>query len=105
MENLILITEIKQKIQSEFPGLIEKVILFGSQVKGNATENSDYDILIIIKKDYEWKLKTQILDFLYDFNLKYDILIDVKLISLNELKTIKGYQPFILEAFEHGIVV
>ncbi len=105
MNNLELLTEIKQKLQQEFPGIIDKVILFGSQVKGKATEDSDHDILIVINTDYDWKLKNQIIDFLYDFDLKYDILTDVKVISEEELKTIKGKQPFILEAFEYGLAI
>jgi hypothetical protein len=105
MNNLKLLSEIKQKLHSDFPGLIEKVILLGSQVRGKATEDSDYDILVIVNKDYDWKFKNKILDLIYDFDLKYEILIDVKLISVNELKTTRGYQPFILEAMENGIAV
>jgi predicted nucleotidyltransferase len=101
MNNLHLLNEIKERLLSEFPGIIEKVILFGSQVMGNATENSDHDILIVVNIDYDWKFKNKI----YDFNLKYNILTDIKLISLNELNTIKVCQPFVLEAIEHGIIV
>ena len=104
MDNQKLLTEIKQSLLQEFPGIIDRVILFGSQAKGTATENSDHDILVVVNTDYDRKLKDKVLDLLYDFDLKYDILIDVKVISQAELKTIKGYQPFILEAFEHGIV-
>ncbi|MHB1686353.1 MAG: nucleotidyltransferase domain-containing protein [Ignavibacteriaceae bacterium] len=105
MNNLQLLNEIKQKLLSEFPGIIEKIILFGSQVNGSATQDSDFDILVIVNMDYDWKLKNQILDLLYDFDLKYDIFTDVKIISVGELKTIRGKQPFILEAFEYGIAV
>lgn len=104
MKNKDLLIEIKQKLFQEFPGIIDKVILFGSQIKGKATEDSDYDILVVVNIDYDWEFKTKIYDTIYDLDLKYDILIDVKIISLNELKTIKGYQPFIIEAFEQGIV-
>jgi predicted nucleotidyltransferase len=103
MDNKKLLAEIKEKLHSEFKGIIEKVILYGSQVKGKATDDSDYDILIIVNEDYDWRLKNQILDSLYDLDLKYDILIDAKIISLDELKTIKGVQPFILEAMQQGI--
>ena len=103
MNNLKLLNEIKGKLQSEFPGIIERVILFGSQAKGKATEDSDHDILVIVNKDYDWRFEEKIYEVIYEFDLKYEIFVDVKLISLNELKTIKGYQPFILEALEQGI--
>jgi len=105
MNNLHLLNEIKEKLLSEFPGIIEKVILFGSQVKGNATENSDHDILIVVNIDYDWKFKNKIYDIIYDFDLKYDILTDIKIISEEELLTIKGKQPFILDALEYGITI
>ena len=105
MDNLELLKEIKERLQLEFPGIIEKVILFGSQAKGKANEDSDYDILVIINKKYDWKIKNKIVDLIYDFDLKYDILTDIKTISSEELNTIKGKQPFIVDAFQYGIAV
>jgi hypothetical protein len=40
----------------------------------------------------------------YDFELKYDIFIDFKIISMQELKnSIRGKQPFFQDAIENGI--
>lgn len=103
MNNPDLLIEIKQKLHAEFPGVIEHVILFGSHAKGQATSDSDYDILVIVNKDYDWKFEEKVYKVIYEFDLKYEVFVDVKLISLNELKTIKGYQPFVLEALEQGI--
>lgn len=105
MNNLELLNEIKEKLQSVFPEIIEKVVLFGSHAKGKADEDSDYDILIIVKRNYDWKLKNKLIDLIYDFDLKYDILTDIKIISKEELNTIKGKQHFIQDAFEFGITV
>lgn len=105
MVNSKILKEIKQKLHQEFPADIDRIIFFGSRVKGSALKDSDYDILIVVKDDYDWEFKTRVYDTVYDLDLKYDILIDIKIISLNELKTIKGYQPFILEALEQGIVI
>ena len=105
MNQLRIIKDLKKLLLNKFPDYLDKVILFGSQVTGNAREYSDYDILIILKTDYDWKLENKMLDVCYDIDLKYDILTDVKLISNKELNTIKGKQPFILNAFEKGLVV
>lgn len=105
MNNIELLNEIKKKLQPVFPEIVEKVILFGSHAKGNAGEDSDYDLLIIVKEDYDWKLKNELIDLIYDFDLKYDILTDIKIISEEELNTPKGKQPFIQDAFEFGIAV
>ena len=105
MLNQQAMNELKKLLLKCFPDYIEKIILFGSQINGNAKEYSDYDILIILKKSYNWKLKNKIYDKTWEIDFKYDILTDIKLISNSDLKGIKGKQPFILNALESGIVL
>ncbi len=105
IENKRVLKELKELLVRSFPDYIDKVILFGSQARGDAGEFSDYDILIVLKKSYDWKLKNQIYDKTWEIGFKYDILTDIKLISNDELKTVKGKQPFIQQAFEQGISV
>ena len=102
--NRQVLEELKKLLIEEYADYIDKVVLFGSQALGTAAEYSDYDILVILKKDYDWRLEDDILASCYEIDLKYDIITDVKLISRNELKSIKGKQPFIIDAIEHGIV-
>ena len=104
MDKKKILKELKALLIEHFSDYIDKVILFGSQALDTAKEYSDYDILVILKKDYDWRLADAILALCYDIDLKYDILTDVKLISRNELNTIKGKQPFILNALEQGLV-
>ena len=47
--------EPKELVMTTFPGEIEKVILFGSRAKGTAQEDSDYDVLVVVNHDYDWK--------------------------------------------------
>jgi len=100
-----ILHELKELLLNQFPDIIHKIILFGSQAVGNAADYSDYDILIVMKKEYNWKLKDAIRASCYEIDLKYDILTDVKLITIDELKTIKGKQPFIQDALTYGIAI
>lgn len=97
--------ELKELLFKSFPDYIDKVILYGSQASGTAKDYSDYDILVILKKAYDWKLKNEIYDKSWEVDFKYDILTDIRLISNPELETIKGKQPFISNAIEKGIVL
>jgi predicted nucleotidyltransferase len=66
-----LIRELKNLLHSCFGSMIQDVILFGSQAAGKAHEDSDYDVLIVVSQDYDWKFRDRISDVVYDLELKY----------------------------------
>ena len=99
-----IIVEIKESLNLSFPGMIAKIILFGSQLLKDPLEDADYDFLVVLKNDYDWKLKHKILDVCFDTAIKYNQVFDIKVISEKELSTDRGKQPFVLEALEHGVL-
>lgn len=95
-----IMNELRTLLQKHLGENIEKIILFGSQAADTNSEYSDYDILIILRTGYDWHTKNKIFSLCYEIDLKYDILIDAKIISLAELRTLRGKQPFVLNALE-----
>ena len=68
------IDEIAGKIVDRFQP--EKIILFGSYARGEATENSDIDLLIIAKTDLPTpKRSAPIYSFLRNYPFSKDILV------------------------------
>jgi len=65
----------KQIVDALIPLKPEKIILFGSFVYGNPTEDSDLDICVV-EKDYvnKWKEKEKIREALKDIKMPKDIL-------------------------------
>jgi predicted nucleotidyltransferase len=53
------LSEYRQTLTEQFPGIIEQLTIFGSKARGEATEDSDLDVLIIIREG-DWKLKEAI---------------------------------------------
>lgn len=104
IENKLLLKEIKKQLQS-VPGIVVKdVILFGSRAKGVANEFSDYDICIVLKNDYDWKLRNRIYDALYELDIKHNILLDIHIISVKEIATsLRAKQPIFENIFNNGI--
>jgi predicted nucleotidyltransferase len=90
-------------LEEVYSNSIDKVVLFGSQATNKATQYSDYDVLILLKQDYNGNDENRILDICYDVDLEYDILIDAHLLSTNELKTKRGKQPIFVNALKNGI--
>jgi uncharacterized protein len=99
-----IIKDIKDVLTNNFGENIKNVILFGSQAKGLAKKYSDYDILIVLKNDYNYDYKKQIIDRCLDIDLKYNVFTDIKLISLNEIENSdKGKYPLYEDALKEGI--
>ena len=99
----IVISELKNHLINNFGDSVQDVILFGSQAYGTSNNNSDYDVLIVLKKEYSGSDENKILDLCYDINLKYDILLDVNIISDKELSTMRGKQPIFINAINSGV--
>jgi len=99
----LIMKELKEGLQNEF-NFVSGVILFGSHATGKAFAFSDYDILVIVRHPISWRQRREISDEIYSIDLKYNILTDVKIISEQELKTLRGKQPFIQRALQEGIV-
>ena len=63
------------------------------------------DILIIFNSDVGWEIRDTVYEICSDLNLKYNIWIDVSYLSLSEMDTIKGKQPFVQNALQEGIEI
>lgn len=102
-DKLTIIRDLKSTLQIELNGSVRDIILFGSQSIEKATEDSDYDILIVLDKDYDAKTENKVYDLCYDIDLKYNIIIDAHLISTKELETKRGKQPLFISALQKGL--
>ena len=103
MDKVIILRDLKDNLIKKFQHSVKNVILFGSHAKGTANENSDFDVLILLDKDYSGRDENNILDICYEIDLKYNIIIDAHLLSLKELSTIRGKQPIFTNAINSGI--
>jgi predicted nucleotidyltransferase len=59
---------------------IQRAALFGSKVRGDWTKYSDVDILLIVADD-KWKFRQPFSVIISDIALKYDVELDVRVIS------------------------
>jgi len=105
LEISTVLQELKRILTEQFQNVIKDVVLFGSRASGTAHADSDYDVLIVLKRrTYTWKEKKAIRYACYDVALRYDIFLDVKVISQYELDhTLQGTHPLFTEALAHGV--
>ena len=105
MNHNSILKELKIHLMKNYSSVVKDVILFGSHAKGTASSDSDYDVLIVLDNEYDWRDENKILDLCYDIDLKYNILIDAHIISNQELKSARGRQPIFVNAIKTGLYV
>jgi predicted nucleotidyltransferase len=99
----IILQDLKNHLYQHLGNKFVSVILFGSQAKNKEHQDSDYDVLIILKSKHNWKTKSKIIDLCYDIDLMHDIIIDPHILSADEINTLRGRQPIFIHALQEGI--
>jgi len=67
--------ELKERIIEKFPDT--EIILYGSKARGDADEESDIDVLVLLKEKVNWDLKEEIFSIAFKVELKYDVIFGV----------------------------
>jgi predicted nucleotidyltransferase len=100
-----IIEEFKRRVEQRFPGELVLLIIFGSKVRGEATSESDVDLLAVIQSD-NWRLGDEIRGLGYALELEHGVVLSIQVISLNHYERLRtnGTQFFhVLE--QEGVVV
>lgn len=74
------VNEFIRTVGSSYGDKIQRAALFGSKVRGDDTKYSDVDILLIVEDD-KWKFRQPFSVIVSDIALKYDVMLDVRVIS------------------------
>jgi len=99
----IILTDLNDLLKARLSANLVDVILFGSQVYGDKSIDSDYDILVILKQKPDWKTERLISDLCFEIDLKHNIITDTHVIGESELSTLRGKQPIFVNAILKGI--
>jgi predicted nucleotidyltransferase len=103
INNKAILNDLSNLLRARFADNLKDVVLFGSQAKGTAHKDSDYDFLIVLKEKVDWKTEREISDLCYEIDSKYDIITDIHILSEGELSTLRGRQPIFVDALANGL--
>jgi uncharacterized protein len=104
MDKKNLAGEIKQFLNTHMNNQVVDVVVFGSQVRGTARYDSDYDVLVVISCPDNYLTRKSIYELSFEIDLKYNIFLDIQIISENDLKhDIRGKHPVIEDAIREGV--
>ena len=87
-------TEFANKVYHEFGDQVESILLFGSRARGDADEDSDMDLLVILS-DTEPSLVRAIRYLAVDVWLKYGIYLSTRVWSQAHWQKLEEMQTFL----------
>jgi predicted nucleotidyltransferase len=98
-----LINRIKAHLTKMYGTGIRKVILYGSYVRGEASEDSDIDLLVLVEESLNpFEVRDSLSDLLFDILLDEGELISVIIVPEHLYETYNS--PFILNVRQEGLV-
>jgi len=99
-----ILSEVKQELKKLYKDDLIDIILYGSYARGDYNENSDVDLLVVLKSiETAGKETDKIVDAIYDISLKYNTLISVVPVSFDDYKRINS--PLLLNVRQEGVLV
>lgn len=97
-----ILNEFREQVEELYGKRLKDVILFGSWVRGEATEESDIDLIIILEgKVIPGKEIDRLIDIITDINLKHGVLISVNPISEKDYSATNS--PLLLNVRKEGM--
>jgi len=98
-----LINQIKAHLIKMYGEKVKKIILYGSYVRGEATKDSDIDILVLVDQSLNpLEVRESLSDLLFDILLEEGELISV--IAVPERLFESYNSPFVLNVKKEGVV-
>jgi predicted nucleotidyltransferase len=95
---------VKRKFESLFQDDLITLVLFGSQARGEATPESDIDVLVVLRdKQIRDSKREEVIDFIADLCLELGVLVSCVYVSKAQFENEKS--PLLLNVRREGIVL
>lgn len=99
-----ILDELKEKLKQIYGNKLKKIVLYGSYARGDATDGSDIDIIIVLDDITDSVTERErYFDAILELDLKYDTVISVVPFKEDDFK--KRRLPIVLNAKREGIAL
>lgn len=99
-----VLKDFKKRVKNLYGDKLKQIILYGSCARGDASKESDIDLLIILRgRIVPGKEIDRMIDIITEINLKHDVLISVYPVSEEDYKKVKS--PLLINIRREGIII
>ncbi len=99
-----LVDQVKAYLHERYDAGIKRVILYGSHARGEATEDSDIDVLVLVDESLNPReVDDSLSDLLYDMILEEHELVSVIVLPENHFEN--HSLPFMLNVRREGVTM
>ena len=97
-----ILKEFREEVENLYENRLKSIILYGSWARGDATEDSDIDLLIVLEgKVIPGKEIDRMIDIITEINLKHGVLISIYPVSEEDYSTINS--PLLINVRREGV--
>ncbi|MGB3458358.1 MAG: nucleotidyltransferase domain-containing protein [Halobacteriota archaeon] len=97
-----ILKEFREEVENLYESRLKSIILYGSWARGDATEDSDIDLLIVLEgKVIPGKEIDKMIDIITEINLKHGVLISIYPVSEEDYSTINS--PLLINVRREGV--
>lgn len=100
-----ILQEFKRRVEQRFPGELVRVVLFGSKARGDASVESDIDLLTVVRSE-DWKLGDDVRDIGYELEIAHGVVLSIQVMGQRQYQELKARGSTFLEQVEQeGLAV
>jgi predicted nucleotidyltransferase len=99
-----ILKELKKGLTHIYGEKLDSVILYGSQARGEASSDSDVDVLVVLKSDFNYgEMLDLSSDLVASLSLEEDVVISRAFVSREEFE--QKQSPFLMNVRREGVAV